>query len=222
MVRQIKLSMWDALSHYVTGFTIMLSIYLHGAAKSIVPEFECSESKAAMIGFVGILLPYVVGLLFEPVANLVEELLKKWLPLRLRKLFGLSNDKADKEQAVLADIAKRALPAELRDHVNVYHWCKDYLIQKGADTPYMVFLAKFGFYRNMGCLFFMNALAVAFLHWRCWLWASCMVVCCIVLGIIYYRRSATFFRNLGNAMYNNYLIALNCVCEKKSNTTAEK
>jgi hypothetical protein len=215
MVRQIKLSMWDALSHYVTGFVVMLSVYLHGAAKGLVPSFEGTESKVALIGFVGVLLPYVVGLLFEPVANLVSDKLKKGLPSRLGKTFGWPDISADVEQTRLSALAKEVMPKGVKDNIDIFQWCKDYLVQNGTDTPYMVFLAKFGFYRNMGCLFFMNALAVGILYWQCWCWTVCgIAVSCVVLGIIYYNRSGKFYRHLSVAMYRNYLVAMTYGCKK--------
>ena len=209
MYKQIKISLWDAFSYYISGCAFLLSLWLQIWGSGLHLHLGGNDIPVAIIGVAGVLLPLIVGLLFEPVANkygdvvisLAEQLAdlcRKFTPFYRNSNGGETGD-------ALESLAKGTMPDDLRNIIDPYHWCKDYLVQAGLDTPYITFLSKFGFYRNMGFLFEINAIAVWAVHgfyFESNLIASSLIFLCA----FYVWRSNKFYKHTSRAVYGHYFV----------------
>lgn len=211
MHRQIKLSLWDAFSYYLTGWTVLafMSVHLWAAGTCCSPKVP--ELGAAAWGLGAFLVPLLCGLLVEPMANCSGNIMKVIVsaPILTATIarWARKDSSSKTYQLTLRRLAEESIPAQLRSPASSYHWCKDYLVQEGVNTPFMSFLAKFGFYRNMSFLFAANAFSIPFLHGhqvRHILIIFILLLLAVVLGF----RCSKFFDHMGEAVYDNYLIAL--------------
>jgi len=210
MNSQIKLSLWDAFSYYLSGCALLLCAAVHIAGSNVEFRITWDKVPATLLGLCVFVLPLLAGLLLEPLANGVGDLLL--LALRavrqgLEKWTGgrIQSSKSQQCRRTVQQLAEESMPDRVVGVVSSYHWCKDYLLQEGVATPYMAFLGKFGFYRNMSLLFVGNCVAVLLLYgWH--LRGFLLMFFLLLLSGVFAWRSAKFYEHMGKAVFGHYLV----------------
>ena len=212
MHEHVKLSLWDIFSYYLTGWALLLGLWIHAWAKKVDVGLGSKDLPSTVLALAAFLLPLLCGLLVEPLANVSEGVIARCISLLgwARRRVGRGSGSAAQDSTVtppLRALAEDAIPEHVRGGVSTYHWCRDYLLQERVDTPYMAFLAKFGFYRNMSFLLAVNSAAIPFIH-GCR--ASVLLLMCFMLflSIVYGWRSWKFYGHMGKAIYGHYLVSL--------------
>ncbi|MDQ8209094.1 hypothetical protein QEH52_16330 [Coraliomargarita sp. SDUM461003] len=208
MTQHLKLSLWDAFAFFLSGWTVCVSVYIHVALLYPNANENLSKLPPATLGFAAFLVPLIVGLLFEPIGNKLGDLVL-WIGGRLRSLGGkmCKYIKPTTRNCLLVEQAKNSIPSQLSEAVNPYHWAKDYLSQEKIETPYMAFMSKFGFYRNVGALLLINAILIPCLH-GLGTAEKILSLSMLPLSVLYFVRSQRFYRNIGDSTFRNYAILL--------------
>ena len=144
-----------------------------------------------------------MGLLLEPIANLSEKLitgkLRKWRKFR-------STESEAENYSGMKNLIEKELDPSIKDSgMNTYHLCKDFILQEDLPIPFMSFLSKFGFYRNVAFLFYANAVVTPFVY-RCNRISFIFAPLCLILGWFFENRSIDFYGHMTSLVYRNYLI----------------
>lgn len=219
MNKHLKLSLWDAFAFFLSGWAVCVSIYMHSKYIGLDINAQLGALSPTALGFASFLAPLLIGLMFEPVGNLVGDFALKLSSEIKRLMKAIRNwlkPKLVEPNDFLVAHVKGSIPPSLSDAVKPYHWAKDYLSQEQIETPYMEFLSKFGFYRNLGVLLLVNALLIPYLHG---FGKNEKIVFCGLLGaaLLYFVRSQRFYRHMGETVFRNYAILL----ERKSKESRE-
>jgi hypothetical protein len=220
MTEPLKLSLWDAFAFFLSGWAVCVSAYIHVAILNPdIIEYLCKLPSTAL-GFAVFLVPLIAGLLFEPIGNKLGDFVL-WIGLLLSslrtKLCKCIKPTTTRQSSPLVERAKNSIPPEFSATVNPYHWAKDYLFQEKIETPYMAFLSKFGFYRNVGGLLLLNAILIPCLH-GFETAEKILFFSLLPLAVLYFVRSQRFYRHMGDSTFRNYAILLE---RKKSGVTPE-
>jgi len=204
MTQNLKLSLWDAFVFFLSGWAIMACVSAHLWACDFAVREWLTAIPPAALGVSALIVPLITGLLFEPVANRVMA----FISYAISKCAGMccaAKSTAESGSNPIVQAVKDDIPADISDFVVPYHWAKDYLSQETVETPYMAFLSKFGFYRNLGVLSLLNVLLIPCLydvekpH-------KIILSILVLATFLYLWRSHTFYNHLGDAMYRHYAI----------------
>ena len=155
----------------------------------------------------GILI-YTIGIIFEPISLFFRVLLKiyEWKPV-FKTLVTLSKEQHEiyypKVKQIIID--KYGLTDIRTDY---YQVAKTYLAQENIETSYMVFLSRFGFYRNLSILLFINLFIFPFVKGGKYLfWEVTSILSVIfIFHILLYRRGREFYLYTGNEIYRNFIL----------------
>ena len=221
MTEHLKLSLWDVFAFFLSGWAVCVSAYIHIALLNPDIIKHVGQLPPTTLGAAAFLVPLIAGLLFEPIGNMIGDFVL-WigsLPRSLgSKLCKCIKPTTTTQSSPLIERAKNSIPSELSAKVNPYHWAKDYLSQEKIETPYMAFLSKFGFYRNVSALLLLNAILIPCLH-GFGTAEKILFFCLLPPTALYFVRSQRFYRHMGDSTFRNYAILLE---RKKSGETSEK
>lgn len=201
MIEKIRIELWDIFVYFVTGILILINLYFIDS-KLILNSTKILfgiQFPSFILTVVLITIPVILGFLFEPFANIYEKVFRKC------KWFNSIRDWQDSINKQQDVIKSRIADLEVDD--NIYHYCKNYISQKGIYTPSMAFLSKFGFYRNIAFLFFVNSIYL--IRYFCtisWLF-SIAILLSFLLSQFYLKRSFDFYCHLTQTVYQNFLVA---------------
>ncbi len=215
MVEKIKVSLWDVYSFFLTGF----SLFVWAIAGSILEgllsfkdilEFVSTFSNMIFLFFC-VFMMILFGMLFEPIANyfdrFIDVIVKKYF--NLTEEMGFNNKGAiseDSEEDRLKKIILSSYMGELKGKISEpYQICKEYIEIKGINTNFMVFLSRYGFYRNMAFLIFLTIVLLFVLGGI----NSCNFFICFVLFVLYIlmrKRSKEFYSYMAPTVYRCYLV----------------
>lgn len=207
MIEKVRVSLWDIFTFFMTGLLASLcvaALALYASVFSIRELSSCLSTIPASITLVAAPLAFtLIGMLIEPVANYADRYILK------HALGWATTPKADARKAE-EDILKQEIRARylgrMGDKIeNPYQICKDYVEYKQLSTSFMVFLARYGFYRN--CTFISIATGLA----AVWLSATvCDMVLALVISllaaIVFRRRAEEFYSYQAPAIYRAFLI----------------
>lgn len=203
MISKIEISLWDIFVTLGTGIVAVFFVTGHLLLWGIDLEKLKTIKDISSIILLFVMIPsvFIIGILFDGLvivisSNTIEKIFK----------VGKPSEYCEKLNQILKD---KHIPKDVSEHLNPYFWCKDYVIQNKIDTPFMVFLSKFGFYRNIAFLFYLNALIfIIFLIIEGNIIISiAVIVGSITLGIIFSFRSKKFYLHMEKAIYGNYFVA---------------
>lgn len=218
MIENLKISLWDLFVYFFSGIIISLSISIHLFINNstlyclFIKVFKNSElTSLVLIGTISVIL----GLLFEPISNFLNDVIT---PLKSRlkkyvwkKLFVFSYFTDRWHDDLIKNCEKEvidSIPSKLRDKIKPYQWAKDYIVQNNISAPYMPFLSKYGFYRNLGFIFYLNALVLIILYgWHVKIIITAVTF--ILIGVLSRYRSDKFFNHLTATIFQHYLISIN-------------
>lgn len=206
MIEKIRISLWDIFTFFMTGVFALMAICIF-----LIATYRMPENKEVLDFLVKLPTTYIIvvapivltllGLLIEPPANYLERYLGKFLFFWLRT----DNSKRKNDEILMANYIKANGFGELNGKIeNPYNLCKEYVETKQLSTTFMVFLARYGFYRN--CSFILLATGVAYFvddttcHTFVWLLASYLASALLT------KRANEFYSYQAPAVYSAFLI----------------
>ncbi|MCM2286836.1 MAG: hypothetical protein NDI81_18790 [Desulfobacula sp.] len=202
MIEKIRISLWDLLTFFMSGFLFTLVIGFHMYFLIGFPGLSPFEIPAPFILFVFPITFTLIGMLLEPISNLCDRAILG----PIWKVINPKSQKLNKEEAEsLEKTIKDILYNEHKIKVDsIYHFCKDYIEQKQANTNFMVFLARFGFYRNVAFICFFSAVgtpfvfSIGYIEWI-------IVTGWLFLLFLFKKRSNEFYSYLAPTVYRCFL-----------------
>lgn len=206
MIEKIRISLWDIFTFFMTGVFALLAISIFLTATHRMPETKAVLDFLVQLPttYIIVVAPIVLtllGLLIEPPANFFERYLGKFLFFWLRT----DNSKRKNDEVLMEQYIKANGFGDLNGQIeNPYFLCKEYVETKQLSTTFMVFLARYGFYRN--CSFIILATGIAYFaeNVTCdtfmWLLASYLA------SAILTKRASQFYSYQAPAIYSAFLI----------------
>jgi hypothetical protein len=206
VLEKIRISLWDIFSFFLTGFlAIAIAAVFAIASGDISAGSLIAQINGlnAPIMLVAIPLAFTLfGMLIEPFANYADQtiLAPVWKRVIPRK------EKHRGEEELLAkEISAKYLGSLSGRILSPYAICKEYVETKQLSTTFMVYLSRYGFYRNCVFLALVSAIAslVVFRFW----WEGCVSAAFAVLSaFIFKRRAEDFYSYMAPAVYRAFLI----------------
>ncbi|HAW94497.1 MULTISPECIES: hypothetical protein [unclassified Arsukibacterium] len=206
MIEKIRISLWDIFTFFMTGvFALIVTLSVLALTgrlpkHDVVIDFVIKLPTTYIIVVAPIVLT-LLGLLIEPMANFFERYIGKHL------YFWLKLNKAERysDEVVMKDYIKNHCFGDLNNRIeNPYHLCKDYVETKQLSTTFMVFLARYGFYRNCsfivlvaGIFYFVDNLDGA---------SFLLMLLSFLISALLTKRANEFYSYQGPAVYNAFLI----------------
>lgn len=196
MTEKVRLTLWDFFVYVLTGTAVGLSVAVHCYCTGAC-DWSCEMKDIASLFstvVLALLLLLLVGMLLEPLANGLTKLgaLSSW---------GLGQ--WDKHIGDMEKHVRKMVPEWYAG--SCFGYCKNWILAKGCAGQYEVFLARFGFYRNISAIFAANAIAALPLYWG-W-WDLLIVPVLVGLSLLYLHRSRVFHRHVSETVYTQFLIA---------------
>lgn len=215
MIEKLQISLWDLFVYFFSGIILIFSILIHLylSDSHIICTFQkfyqnSEFSSLIILSAISIML----GLIFEPISNAINDIVSKTKELVVkylhRNIFFLSNINTNWSTEIEERYKKEvinSIPTVLKNKAEPYHWAKDYLIQKNIPGPYITFLSKYGFYRNLGFILYINAFIMVFLY-ELNMQNIFIIILLIVIAIFSRYRSEKFYNHLTSSVYRHYLI----------------
>ncbi len=209
MIEKIRVSLWDIFSFFLTGMLAVSVSFVLGISfwgDSVQPLVsEILAVPAAVLIVLGALFFTMIGMLIEPLSNYSDSIL-------IGRLFGWAGRAKEKhlseERILKVHIAENYLGTLNGLISNPYGLCKEYVETKQLSTTFMVYLSRYGFYRNCSFIAFaVLPVLVIELDGVISKFAGSFV--CLVLVALFKRRSADFYSLMAPAVYRAFLIDKN-------------
>lgn len=128
----------------------------------------------------------------------------------LKRLFK-TTELIEREKKLGVLIEEKYMEKELKGLIEPGFWCKNFLVQNGIETPILVFLSKYGFYRSMAFIFYLNFFIVvsyAFIYGLNFSLFVLTLLFSLVIGIVCTKRSKKFYSHMNRTTFVNYLIVM--------------
>lgn len=206
MIEKIRISLWDIFTFFMTGVFALLALCIF-----LTATYRMPETKAVLDFLVKLPTTYIIvvapifltllGLLIEPPANYLERYLGKYLFFWLRT----DNSKRKNDEVLMEQYIKAKGFGDLNGQIeNPYSLCKEYVETKQLSTTFMVFLARYGFYRN--CSFIVLATGVAYFADNTTCNAFVWLLASYVASAMLTKRANEFYSYQAPAVYSAFLI----------------
>lgn len=224
MIENFKFTLWDIYVFFLTGFVVSFTaiIFCLISDPSILPTHfnEIEKISSGQLFLFCPLLFVSIGLLLEPISNISFKIIDKCFDgvrslskcIEFKKCYFVSQffkilnheigfDPMNYSKKMENEIKQNHLGALSGKIENPYQFCKVYIQDKDLSKEFMVFLARFGFYRNISFTFLALA-AVSFFHFQ----NSMGVVFAIAMSCLYKFRSNQFYSYLAPTVFTTYFI----------------
>lgn len=206
MIEKIRLSLWDILTFFLSGFLLVGIICWHMIAEKIIPLPEFKDLILSLpVGISLFLLPVaftLLGMLLEPVANYFDKLI---LDPAFKKLVGEKQKHKNREK-MIEEFIKTECLGKLNGKIeNPFSICKEYVETKQLSTTFMIFLSRYGFYRNASFL----SLVVASLSLIVYGYEVKGILICfiaLILMVVFKKRAEDFYSYQAPSIYYAFLI----------------
>jgi len=205
VIEKIRISLWDIFSFFLTGLVIVswflaLESWLGDLQIKEIAKF-LSTVPASVSLFLAPLALTALGMIFEPISNYFDRLINSfWFKVFQKK------EKHKKEEEALKNIIIDNYLGALKGKIsNPYHICKEYLETNELSTTFMVFLSRYGFYRNIAFLMILSIIAVLAIKGFT-LVSSLSAALFFVLYIVMKLRAEEFYTYLAPTVYRCYLV----------------
>jgi hypothetical protein len=206
MIEKIRISLWDVFTFFMTGFFVLVcfSIVVPSSGLLVEPMLYFDKIGKLPTTFVIVVAPILLmlmGLLIEPVANYFERyfgnILYFWL--------NIKGDKEDENTAIMERYIKEEGLGDLSGKINKpYFLCKEYVETKQLSTTFMVFLARYGFYRN--CCLITLVSGVYYFANNSGLTAWVVLLSTYFFSALLKKRADEFYSYQAPAVYSAFLI----------------
>lgn len=206
MIEKIRISLWDVFTFFMTGvfavIAILLFFKMNGSIPKIGSIFEILiKIPATYIVVVMPILLILLGLLIEPLANFFDRYFGKYVFFWIKT----KNKQQKPDEVKVEEYIKEKCLGDLNMKIEKpFSLCKEFVETKQLSTTFMVFLARYGFYRNCsfivmstGIFAFMEANGCAAVTW--------LIVSYFFSGLLK-KRADEFYSYQATAVYNAFLI----------------
>jgi hypothetical protein len=206
MIEKVRLSLWDVFSFFLSGFLAIgvffaLSFAYRAESTHALVE-DLARAPSALVIAAAPIVFTLLGLLVEPFANYFDRFVLGWLMWWTSR----PKKKYKEEEDILKDcILQNHLGPLTGSLTNPYGFCKDYVEANQLGANFMVFLSRYGFYRNCAFLSFASGIA-------CFLLSSDREAGTLELAIgyaisaLFKRRAEDFYSLLAPTVYRAFLI----------------
>lgn len=209
MVEKIRVSLWDIFSFFLTGlltFLLLLVVaYVYGLLSPADALSKLAEFPTALSLLAGPLVFTLAGMIVEPFANYFDKYV-------LNYILGWAAKKKEKhseeEEILKSEIKARYLGSLNGKIENPYSICKEYVETKQLSTTFMVYLSRYGFYRNCAFLAIVFGAMVAPKAENYCVFGL-IVAASYLSAAIMKRRSEDFYSFMAPAVYRAFLIDKN-------------
>jgi len=205
MIEKVRVSPWDIFTFFLSGLILTLSgvAYIVFSSKLSLSDFirGLSALPAAVSLFLAPLALTAIGMLYEPIANYFD----KFVNLFWFKIFPEKRKHKEEENKLKEIILAKYLGDLSQEIANPYQLCKDYIEAKQLSATFMVFLSRYGFYRNASFLAVASA-ALSLYHMSFSLKGFGVAVLFLGLAVVMKRRAEDFYSYLAPCVYRCYLI----------------
>lgn len=202
-IKYYNINLWDFLVSLCSGILFTIFLFLDLFIFNVITIEQIRLLNNINLGFFILLIPtlLIIGLVIDALANIFEKNI-------IKRIYD-TNKEHDDVKKLSNYIQKRFIKKELRKLIIPYHWCKNFLIQKGIKTNYTNFLSKYGFYRTIAFLFYLNSLIFMIKGLFNSVNTSFILLAIVqlVIAIIMTKRSKTFFEHTGKDVLTHFLIA---------------
>ena len=205
---KIKVSLWDIFTFFLSGFVLFLLIISLCHHYGYISFFVVIQFlKDASAGFYLLLVPFgftAIGMLLEPFSNYFD----RYLLGPMYNVFHKSRRGSSKDDEEIVKVIKENYLGLLSGKINnPYHLCKEYVEAKQLSSTFMVYLSRFGFYRNAALLSFVLFIVSSFDTYNCFSGISISLMFLSFSAMyIFKRRSAEFYSYQAPAIYSAFLI----------------
>ncbi|TWI13521.1 hypothetical protein [Aerolutibacter ruishenii] len=207
MIEKVRVSLWDIFTFFMTGllasaattaFVVYVGPWTAGDLLS-----GLSKVPASITLVVAPLVFTLLGMLIEPLANYVDRYILKYV------LGWATTPKArtrEAEENLLKEEIRARYLGDLGGKIdNPYQLCKDYVEHKQLSTTFMVFLARYGFYRNCAFISVAAGVAAALISTTACGAISSLIIS-LVATVIFRRRAEEFYSYQAPAIYRAFLL----------------
>jgi len=206
MIEKIKISLWDIFTFYFSGFLVAALVTGHTLVFKLITLADVKDFLIGLSFTTSLfVIPFgltLVGLLLEPVANYFDEYILH--PLWVKTI--PEKDKHKTEEEVLAKEIRENFLGKLNGKIeNPYPICKEYVETKQLSTTFMVFLSRYGFYRNVSFLFFVSGVTDLFIS-SSWKVGFVILIIWLILAWTAKKRAQDFYSYLAPNVYRCFLI----------------
>lgn len=210
MVEKIRLSLWDIFSFFLTGFlatTVALVFFISFGVYPLEQFLGDLKHYPVAITLVAAPLAFtLMGMLIEPIANYVDREAVDKIYRFFGPSLGFKIRRCSAETELLAEEIRMKYLGSLNGRIdNPYHLCKEYVETKQLSTTFMVFLSRYGFYRNCAFIALASTIPLVLLLQRSW--ATLLgVIALLFAALIFKARSKEFYSYMAPAVYRAFLI----------------
>ncbi|CAM4232686.1 hypothetical protein [Stenotrophomonas indicatrix] len=206
MVEKIRVSLWDIFSFFLTGLLatfVLAAMFVAYGDVTLKELFDAISTFPASVTLVGAPLAFTLfGMVIEPFSNYFDSYISRF------NLGWISRPKKkhSEEEAVLREEIRFAYMGSLNGKIeNPFSICKEYVETKQLSTTFMVYLSRYGFYRN--CAFISVASGIcSFFFASTWCSATLGLLCGLLVAAVFKRRAGDFYSLMAPAVYRAFLI----------------
>lgn len=211
MIEKIKLGLWDFFAYILSGGAVGMSVLVHLLILKVVTFEEIMKLPSAVILIIGLLTIIILGLLFEPMSNLIDKLSgllkmhegKNWKNSIVKNWQdNIGFKKWDGQITATENKARETCPIDT-DYVG-FQYCKNYVLKRTGGEQFNSFLGKYGFYRNIYILFVLNIVSCPIIYSWCFKSIIAMLIL-ILFAILYKNRSKVFYNHMSATVYTQFI-----------------
>ncbi len=205
MIEKIRISLWDVFTFFFTGVLAVgisvVGLISYSPVTTIELIYGMHETSSASMIFALLVGLTLIGMLVEPFSNFADKVFFRWI---FKWIVRNGNEISDETKILEMEIREKYLGSLIGQIKQPYALCKEYVETKGLSSTFMVFLSRFGFYRNCAFLFFLASISILFLESG---WPAILKAClCFLAAAMFKRRSQDFYNYLAPAVYRAFLI----------------
>ena len=193
---------------------IVINLRLYFKPDRIQSFFDLDLTEDSTItGFLCFALIYSIGLLYEPVAYFIFSLLKSvYKPIiKSKRLVQLKAEKKNSYRPMVEEIIQSQYNFKEKK-INYFQFARLYLTQSDKTNNYLIFLSRYGFYRNLSVLALLNLPIFLIYSISKGKFSSDpeiaipMLIVLLFMHFILYIRALEFFNYAGNEAYRFFIM----------------
>lgn len=206
MIEKVRVSLWDIFTFFLTGLLAALAASALLISYGLIDFSEVTKNISKIPSAISIVAAPLVftllGMLLEPPSNYLD----KYVLSRILFWASAPKEKHSAEEEILRkEICDRYLGSLIGKVSNPYQICKEYVETRQLSTTFMVFLSRYGFYRNCAFISVATGVTAMLLSSTICTGAIALASGLMVAGI-FKRRAEDFYSYLAPAIYRAFLI----------------
>lgn len=207
MFEKIRISLWDIFTFFLTGFFIflILSVFIVFTENISFKDYISftKELPATIIVFVAPLLFTLLGMLIEPLANYTDKYIFKYI-----LWWTVNKDKKMKntENTLKQHIIEHYLGNLKNTIEELFYICKEYVETNQLSTKFMVFLSRYGFYRNISfIIIFISGFVLSVILVDKYFTSCLIIFSSYLISGVFRKRSQEFYSYMAPTIYATFI-----------------